>query len=187
VAWNQFNTKCWNNSGATYAGQPLQGVAVVVPGENVRSVPYDFCINGISLQGQTSPPSSEAPPAAPATGQAPSGVPASAGPPLGDDEANRRIASVMGSDFETGAHARAEMALIELLMACANACRAAVNASIWMHIGVVRGVGLHNQKKALDAFVLGLRLDGNATPPVIYLDSATLASFQKARKQVSSQ
>ena len=46
--WFDFNTKCWDGTGADYDGTtPLQSVMVLVPGDLV-AVPFSFCINAIT-------------------------------------------------------------------------------------------------------------------------------------------
>jgi hypothetical protein len=52
IAWNGFNTKCWDNSGDWYAGQPLEAALVFVPGMgNSDTSPharaFNFCVNDI--------------------------------------------------------------------------------------------------------------------------------------------
>jgi len=46
IPWNAFNTKCWDGSGATYAGQPLTAAMILVPG-STGAVPFDFCLDDI--------------------------------------------------------------------------------------------------------------------------------------------
>ena len=125
-----------------------------------------------------------APPAA-ATPSPTAHATTSAEPVMGVSQVNQRISAIMGSDFTAGQHARAESGLLDLLVACGNTCGPAANATIWMNVGIVRGVGLHNQKRALDAFRLGLKQDRNAAPQTTYLDAPTLATFQKAYKELS--
>jgi hypothetical protein len=48
IPWSSFNTACWDGTGTSYGGQPLQAVSVLVPGGNLSSVSYSFCINSIS-------------------------------------------------------------------------------------------------------------------------------------------
>jgi hypothetical protein len=153
-------------------------------------------VNGTGAQGQ--PPSQ---PAATSAVASPSATSQTTGPavPLttskvtgptapgsGDPEATRQISAIMGSGFSAGEHTRAEHDLLEVLIACGNACSPAMNATIWMHVGIVRGVGLHNQKKAIEAFRIGLKLDRNAAPQTSYLDAPTLATYQKARKELGT-
>jgi hypothetical protein len=52
IAWNGFNTACWDNSGNWYAGEPLQAALVFVPGMgNADTSPhartFNFCVNDI--------------------------------------------------------------------------------------------------------------------------------------------
>jgi len=56
IPWDGFNTKCWDNSGDNYAGQPIESALVFVPGEGsedtgAQDVPYDFCVNDIGPGG----------------------------------------------------------------------------------------------------------------------------------------
>jgi len=48
IPWSSFNTSCWDGLGTRYAGQPLEAVMILVPGDNLYSVPYGFCLNSIS-------------------------------------------------------------------------------------------------------------------------------------------
>jgi hypothetical protein len=49
IPWSAFNTMCWNGQGATYAGEPLESVIIIVPGENTSVVNFDFCLDDLSL------------------------------------------------------------------------------------------------------------------------------------------
>jgi hypothetical protein len=40
---------CWNGQGATYAGEPLESVIIIVPGGDQAAVDFDFCLNTLSL------------------------------------------------------------------------------------------------------------------------------------------
>jgi hypothetical protein len=44
-----FNTKCWDNSGTPYAGQPLQAIMILVPGSNATAVSFNICPNALSI------------------------------------------------------------------------------------------------------------------------------------------
>ncbi len=48
IPWSNFNTSCWDGLGTRYSGQPLQEVMILVPGDDLYSVPYSFCLNSIS-------------------------------------------------------------------------------------------------------------------------------------------
>jgi hypothetical protein len=48
IPLSSFNTKCRDNSGTAYAGQPLQTVMILVPG-NATAVPFNFCLNALSI------------------------------------------------------------------------------------------------------------------------------------------
>jgi hypothetical protein len=49
IPWSAFNTMCWNGQGATYAGEPLESVIIIVPGGDQAAVDFDFCLNALSL------------------------------------------------------------------------------------------------------------------------------------------
>ena len=49
IPWSDFNTMCWNDQGAAYAGEALESVIIIVPGENQAVVNFDFCLNALSL------------------------------------------------------------------------------------------------------------------------------------------
>lgn len=44
IQWSLFNTHCWDNSGAYYAGEPIAKVGVLMPGHNRDDRPYHYCI-----------------------------------------------------------------------------------------------------------------------------------------------
>ena len=44
IPFSDFNTKCWNNSGKYYGGEPLRRAGVLVPGLNSEDRPYSYCI-----------------------------------------------------------------------------------------------------------------------------------------------
>jgi hypothetical protein len=67
VPWTAFNTKCWDNTGAAYAKQPLQSAMVLVPGGNKPAVQYDFCITGL-FPSDAAPPTAGGPVATPDAG-----------------------------------------------------------------------------------------------------------------------
>ena len=48
IPWSSFNTSCWDGLGTGYSGQPLEAVMILVPGDDLYSVPYSFCLNSIS-------------------------------------------------------------------------------------------------------------------------------------------
>lgn len=55
VPWTTFNTKCWDNTGAGYAQQPLQSAMILVPGGNKTAVVFDFCLTGVYPSDAVSP------------------------------------------------------------------------------------------------------------------------------------
>ncbi len=46
--WSSFNTACWDGSGTAYSGQPIQSIAVLVPGGATDAVPFNFCLNSVA-------------------------------------------------------------------------------------------------------------------------------------------
>jgi hypothetical protein len=48
ISWSRFNMNCWDNSGAWYDGEPVEAVAVVVPGA-LTEVLFNFCIKELHL------------------------------------------------------------------------------------------------------------------------------------------
>ena len=51
IPWSAFNTACWNDSGTTYAMQPINAILVMVPGDNAADTPFDFCVDEIAAEG----------------------------------------------------------------------------------------------------------------------------------------
>jgi len=47
IPWGRFNSACWDGTGSTYDGTPLQNVMIMVPGSNVYPIPFSFCLNSI--------------------------------------------------------------------------------------------------------------------------------------------
>jgi Glycosyl hydrolase family 12 len=48
IPYSSFNTACWDGTGTAYAGQPIVAAQILVPGDNLVAVPYNFCLNSIS-------------------------------------------------------------------------------------------------------------------------------------------
>lgn len=48
IAWTDFNTACWDNSGTAYARQPLAVASLQVPGGIQAAIPFDVCLNGLT-------------------------------------------------------------------------------------------------------------------------------------------
>ncbi len=48
IPYSSFNTACWDGSGTAYSGQPIVAAQILVPGDNMVAVPYNFCLNSIS-------------------------------------------------------------------------------------------------------------------------------------------
>jgi hypothetical protein len=57
VPWTDFNTACWDGSGAAYARQPIVSVILLVPGTTDVAIPYDVCLNQLT---QSSTPGDDA-------------------------------------------------------------------------------------------------------------------------------
>jgi hypothetical protein len=56
IPWGNFNTACWDDSGSSYAREPINAVIVAVPGDNTNDTPFDFCVNEIRPAGDPSCP-----------------------------------------------------------------------------------------------------------------------------------
>ncbi|HEX3777535.1 MAG TPA: hypothetical protein VHV51_23855 [Polyangiaceae bacterium] len=48
IPYSMFNTACWDGTGTSYAGEPIAAVQILVPGDNMVAVPYNFCLNSVS-------------------------------------------------------------------------------------------------------------------------------------------
>jgi hypothetical protein len=55
LPWDQFNTECWSGEGTSYAGEPIEVLGIVVPGNNVDPVPFAFCLKNYAEQNQAHP------------------------------------------------------------------------------------------------------------------------------------
>ena len=49
IPWTAFNSMCWDNSGTTYAGQALQALIILVPGNNSATTNFNFCLNALEI------------------------------------------------------------------------------------------------------------------------------------------
>ncbi len=49
ILWSQFNTKCWDGTGTAYAGQALESVMILAPGDNLAARPFNFCLTNLSI------------------------------------------------------------------------------------------------------------------------------------------
>ncbi|MBN2801619.1 MAG: hypothetical protein JXR91_00850 [Deltaproteobacteria bacterium] len=59
IPWSSFNTKCWDNSGDYYDGKTLiEAIMILVPGDNLVDIDFNFCLNAIAPYGDTLPPDS---------------------------------------------------------------------------------------------------------------------------------
>jgi len=48
VSFTQFNSACWDFSGDSYDGTPLISINVVVPGNDIAPVDFNFCVSDLS-------------------------------------------------------------------------------------------------------------------------------------------
>ncbi|HEY4106352.1 MAG TPA: hypothetical protein VGM44_20775 [Polyangiaceae bacterium] len=48
IPYSMFNTACWDGTGTNYSGQPIAAVQILVPGDNLVPVMYNFCLNSVS-------------------------------------------------------------------------------------------------------------------------------------------
>jgi len=49
LTWADFNTTCWSPAtGSAYNKQPLRDISVLVPGNDVADIAFDFCITVLS-------------------------------------------------------------------------------------------------------------------------------------------
>ncbi len=51
IPWGDFNTTCWDNKGDYYAMSPINAVLILVPGSNTKDTPFDFCLDGFTVEG----------------------------------------------------------------------------------------------------------------------------------------
>ena len=50
IPWTDFNTECWSNEGDFYDGAtPLRSAMVLVPSDAADEIPFDFCLNGLTI------------------------------------------------------------------------------------------------------------------------------------------
>jgi len=58
ISYDAFNTECWEGGkGAQYKGQPLAAAIVLVPGKDMVSTPFDYCIEQLGEgAGDPTPP-----------------------------------------------------------------------------------------------------------------------------------
>lgn len=48
IPWTDFNTACWDGSGAAYARQPIVSAILLIPGTTDVAIPYDVCLNELA-------------------------------------------------------------------------------------------------------------------------------------------
>jgi hypothetical protein len=59
IPWTDFNTACWDGSGAAYARQPIVSAILSVPGTIDAAIPYDVCLNKLT-EGSATPDDADA-------------------------------------------------------------------------------------------------------------------------------
>jgi hypothetical protein len=51
IALEEFSTECWfPGAGTPYRGEPLESIAVLVPGSSTMQTPYSFCVNTLGIK-----------------------------------------------------------------------------------------------------------------------------------------
>jgi hypothetical protein len=48
IPYAAFNTQCWNALGTGYAGQPLQNIQLIVPGNDLGAIPFAICMAAVT-------------------------------------------------------------------------------------------------------------------------------------------
>jgi hypothetical protein len=48
IPYTSFRTECWDTIGVAYAGEPLQTIQLLVPGNDATAVPFSMCLNGVT-------------------------------------------------------------------------------------------------------------------------------------------
>lgn len=51
IAWRDFNTACWDGTGAPYARQPILSATLMIAGTADAAVAYDVCVNQLAEMG----------------------------------------------------------------------------------------------------------------------------------------
>ncbi len=46
--YSEFNSACWNGTGAAYNSEPVSSLGFEVPGREVQNLDYDFCVAGFA-------------------------------------------------------------------------------------------------------------------------------------------
>jgi hypothetical protein len=44
IPYGAFNTRCWDALGTGYAGEPIESIQLLVPGNDLGAVPYAICM-----------------------------------------------------------------------------------------------------------------------------------------------
>jgi hypothetical protein len=44
IPWTEFNTACWDGTGAAYDREPISAAMLLVPGTTDAATPFDFCV-----------------------------------------------------------------------------------------------------------------------------------------------
>lgn len=52
IPWGDFNNACWDGSGDAYENEPINAVAVLVPGNDTDAVEFEFCVQSIRPSDQ---------------------------------------------------------------------------------------------------------------------------------------
>ncbi|HOU91794.1 MAG TPA: hypothetical protein PLU22_12155, partial [Polyangiaceae bacterium] len=55
IPWSDFVTECWGGDETPYAGQPLEALVLVVPGEPAGEIEFDFCLDDLRVAGVEQP------------------------------------------------------------------------------------------------------------------------------------
>jgi hypothetical protein len=48
IPWSSLKTKCWGSEGTAYNNEPIVTAMLLVPGDNMAAVPFDFCVNTLA-------------------------------------------------------------------------------------------------------------------------------------------
>lgn len=56
VLWSEFNTECWEGGdGVAYDGEEITAALILVPGDNLTAVSFDFCLDSLVEEGVENP------------------------------------------------------------------------------------------------------------------------------------
>ncbi|MBN2528215.1 MAG: cellulase family glycosylhydrolase [Deltaproteobacteria bacterium] len=48
IAFDSFNTQCWSGEGEYYANEPLESIAILVPGDEAQKFDFEFCLDELA-------------------------------------------------------------------------------------------------------------------------------------------